>query len=193
MLGRLAQAAAGVGVELSEEGWLRVSRFWVELRRWGARMNLTSSLEEDALLLHTVDSLGVLPHIAPDAWVVDVGSGGGFPGLVLACGRPEQRFTLVESVAKKAAFLSHSARAIGLNQVGVENRRAEGLAGGYDLAVSRAAMEPSVWLSLGRGLVRPGGRVVAMVSGESPAGFAGERIDYRLPGGLRHALLIVDV
>src|SRR5262245_52317162 len=93
-LSQLRAGADALGVQLDEEAALRLSRYWIELRRWGSRINLTASLDEGALLGHSLDSLALLPHVGAEAWIVDVGSGGGFPALVLGCVRPEQRLTL---------------------------------------------------------------------------------------------------
>jgi 16S rRNA (guanine527-N7)-methyltransferase len=191
-LARLAAEAAELGVPVDETTAARLGRYLDELVRWGRRINLTSSLDEAALARHTVDSLVIVPHVPVEARVVDVGSGGGFPGIVLACARPAQRITLVESVGKKAAFLAHAARSIGLSQVVVENRRAESLSGsGFDVAVSRAAMAPAEWLALGRRLVRPGGLVLCMAGELDAAGFRSERLGYQLSDGTRHVLLTV--
>ena len=102
---------------VSRETLDRLDHFVATLLAWQRRMNLIAPSTEPKLWTrHIADSLQLLA-LAPDAktWV-DLGSGGGFPGLVIACalaGRPEAEVHLVESNAKKAAFLREAARAAG--------------------------------------------------------------------------------
>ena len=113
------------------------------------------------------DSLSLLSHLEGARTVVDVGSGGGMPGLPLKLARPELQVTLLESDRRKAAFLVHAAARLDLD-VEVVAERAETAGRGplrdsFDLAVSRALAGPvSVLLELCLPLVRPGGRLLAM-------------------------------
>jgi 16S rRNA (guanine527-N7)-methyltransferase len=113
------------------------------------------------------DSLTLLSHLEDARTVVDVGSGGGMPGLPLKLARPELQVTLLESDRRKAAFLVHAAAQLDL-ELEVVTERAE-IAGrgplrdSFELAVSRALAGPvSVLLELCLPLVRPGGRLLAM-------------------------------
>lgn len=120
---------------------------------------------------HVLDSLTVLPGLddLPDgAAVVDVGSGGGLPGIPLAIARPNLRFTLLEATGKKARFLEQCAADLGLANVRVVNDRAE-TAGQdarwrqtFDAAVTRAVGPMNVLLELTLPLVCVGGRLLAM-------------------------------
>ena len=113
------------------------------------------------------DSLTLLSHLEDARTVVDVGSGGGMPGLPLKLARPELQVTLLESDRRKAAFLVHAAARLDL-ELDVVAERAETAGRGplrdsFDLAVSRALAGPvSVLLELCLPLVRPGGRLLAM-------------------------------
>jgi 16S rRNA (guanine527-N7)-methyltransferase len=105
-------------VTVSRETLARLDAFVTLLLKWQSTTNLVARSTLDTIWTrHIADSLQLLA-LAPDARVwVDLGSGGGFPGLVLACGLadiPGARVHLVESNAKKAAFLREAARALGL-------------------------------------------------------------------------------
>ncbi len=119
--------------------------------------------------------------------IVDVGSGTGVPGLVLALARPDRAVVLVESVQKKAGVLAAIATELGVSNVDVRAERAEELGRGEDrdrfgLAVCRALAPPPVAVELCLPLVRPGGRLVIW-AGETDAG-AVERAALAVGGAL---------
>ena len=131
-----------------------------------APVRLTAVPREQAYERHVADALAGLPLVdATDGAIVDVGSGTGVPGLVLALVRPERPVTLVESVQKKAAALAWIAAELQADNVEVRGERAEDLARGpardaYGLAVCRALAPPPVAVELCLPLVRPGGALV---------------------------------
>ena len=103
---------------------------------------------------------------APARWI-DVGSGSGLPGIVLALARRELNAVLLEPSEKRRAFLGAALRSLGLRNVSASSQRvsehlATGGAGAYDLAVSRAVFALPEWLSLGLRLVKPGGTVLGL-------------------------------
>jgi len=169
-----------------------LDRWLDELHRWNARVNLTAVPREEAWDRHVVESLRLLAHAAPapGSTVVDVGSGGGAPGLPIAIVRPDLRITLVESDRRKAAFLGH---VLGLLHLGdtttVVDRRAEALGHdpahreAYDLAVSRATAPPATLCELGLPLVRPGGSLAALVTDVTAAVASCSRAAELLGGG----------
>ena len=116
-------------------------------RDWNSRINVISRKDIDGFYEHHVlHSLaiaaywrreGIIPS-APRLSVLDVGTGGGFPGIPLAVMFPQMRFTLCDSVGKKTIVASAVAEALGLDNVAVVNARAESLPAVYDLVVSRA-------------------------------------------------------
>ncbi|SRR6266536_6118863 len=120
------------------------------------------------------DSLSLLPHLEGVASLVDVGSGGGMPGLPLKLARPRLRVTLIESDHRKAAFLEHAAARLGL-EVEVLAERAEDAGRGplresFDAACSRALAPLPVAAELCLPLVRVGGRMLALrTAAEGPA------------------------
>ena len=117
------------------------------------------------------DSLVLVPHLEGVSTLVDVGSGGGLPGLALKVALPEVRLTLVEANRRKAAFLVHAAARLGLAGVEVVARRAEeagrdpALRDRFDAAVARALAPMPVLVELCLPFVRPGGRLLAMKAG----------------------------
>lgn len=134
--------------------------------------NLVSRGERPVIASHIDESVAVgrvLPLVAGARWV-DLGTGGGLPGLALAASHPHVEWTLLDAVGKKAAAVRAFAGELGLDNVTVVHGRAEALArepehrGAYDGVVSRAVAELRVLVELGRGFLSPGG-VLAAVKG----------------------------
>jgi 16S rRNA (guanine527-N7)-methyltransferase len=134
------------------------------------RLNLTRVMEPEAIArLHLLDALAALPlldAVAPAA-AVDLGSGGGVPGIPLALARPDVRWLLVDSIAKKAEALRAFVGALGLRNVTVSAERAETLGRSpehrerHHLVAARACAAMPVLLELGLPLLREGGRLLA--------------------------------
>jgi len=126
------------------------------------------------------DCLVLVEHLGDARKVVDVGSGGGLPGLPLKIVRPDLEITLIEADQDKAAFLVHACAQLGLEGVEVVARRAEEaghdprLREAFDVAVARALAPLPVLAELCLGLVRVGGRLLAQKT-ESEGTGAGER------------------
>jgi 16S rRNA (guanine527-N7)-methyltransferase len=102
------------------------------------------------------------PQVTNLSSVLDVGSGGGLPGIPLAIARPELHITLTDAVQKKTAFLQQVVIELGLAHVEVRHSRVENLAGRYDLITSRAFAELADFVVLTRHLIAPGGYWLAM-------------------------------
>lgn len=108
---------------------------------WNDRINVISRKDiENIYVNHVLHSLGIAKVLAfkPGASVLDVGTGGGFPGIPLAILFPETHFHLVDSIGKKMTVVTEVAKALELKNVGAEQIRAEQLKGKYDFIVSRA-------------------------------------------------------
>lgn len=144
------QGAGALGVDLTPEALEGFGRHARELLVWNQRMNLTRIVDPmDLAVRHMVDSLALAPHIPAGRIVADIGSGGGFPGIPIRLARADLRLTLIESIGKKASFLKHLVRSLGLVGVDILQVRAESaphdpeLAGRFDVVMSRALA--SLW------------------------------------------------
>src|ERR1700737_4938935 len=139
------------------------------------------------------DSLVLLEHLGPAKSVVDVGSGGGLPGLPLKIARPDLNMTLVEADQDKAAFLVAACAALGLQGVEVLARRAEEVGQDplyretFDLAVARALAPMPVLAELCLPLVKVGGRLVAQKTDSEDVDGAGRAIEAM--GGVLNAVV----
>jgi 16S rRNA (guanine527-N7)-methyltransferase len=101
----LLDGAAALGVSLSPEALAHFRIYLQELQTWNARVNLTGlKSDRDIIIKGFLDSLAVLPFLLDAPSLADLGSGAGFPGLVLKLARPDLILTMVESRGKKAAF-----------------------------------------------------------------------------------------
>ena len=108
---------------------------------WNAKINVISRKDIDELYVkHVLHSLGIakVMEFQPKATVLDVGTGGGFPGIPLAILFPDTRFYLIDVIAKKIKVVNEVANALGLENVKAEQMRAENVKGEFDFIVSRA-------------------------------------------------------
>jgi 16S rRNA (guanine527-N7)-methyltransferase len=141
------------------------------LLAWNTAINLTAITEPEAIAArHVADSLAALPLLSarPPGTILDLGSGGGFPGVPLAVTLPAARVTLVESVGKKAGFLRAVVRALALDdRVIVANTRAEALAPGHwDVVTARAVATLATLVEVALPLLAEGGRLLAWKRGD---------------------------
>ncbi len=110
-------------------------------KEWNEKINVISRKDIEQLYTrHVLHSLGIakVQPFLPGAQVLDVGTGGGFPGIPLAILFPETQFLLVDSIGKKITVVKNVAEALGLDNVNAEHARAEKVKGKYDFVVSRA-------------------------------------------------------
>lgn len=156
-----------MGLELPAGSSEKLLAFSELLLKWNKTYNLTA-LRDPAQVIshHLLDSLAILPHVGPDP-LLDVGSGGGLPGIPLAIVRPALSVRMVDTVQKKTTFLQQAAIQLGLKNVAVEHARVENLSGQYAQISSRAFAELKLFTDLTRHLLAPGGRWLAM-KGQRP-------------------------
>ena len=178
------QAADLLDLTLTDEQLDRFELYYRQLIEWNSRINLTGITEYEAVQSrHFLDSLTLAsPRLRGDpvgqpfdlstARLIDIGAGGGFPGLPLKILYPQLRLTLVDSVGKKTTFLTQLAESLGLKGMRVLNERAEELGQSplhrqqYDLATGRAVAAWPVLAEYCLPLVRVGGLFVAPKKGD---------------------------
>ncbi len=178
-------ARTWLGLHISPAQADAFRRYLQALQTWNQRFNLTAIREPEAILAkHFLDSLSVLTVTGclDGQRVVDVGAGAGFPGLPLKILCPAMRLTVVESVAKKAAFCRHVADTLALDGVTVLAERAESVGRqaahreAYDWALARAVARLPILAEYLLPLVRLGGAMVAQ-KGETAVAEAQEAQD----------------
>ena len=161
----LSSGLAEMGLVLPESAQQQLLAFSDLLLKWNKTYNLTA-LRDPAQVVshHLLDSLVVLPYVT-EAALLDVGSGGGLPGIPLAIARPALSVRMVDTVQKKTTFLQQAAIQLGLKNVAVDHARVENLQGQYAQISSRAFAELKLFVDLTRHLLAPDGRWLAMKGG----------------------------
>lgn len=167
----LADGARDLGIPLTDRQHQQLLDYVALLAKWNAVYNLTAIRDPRQMLIqHVLDSLSIVPHlpVRDEASVLDVGSGGGLPGIVLAIVRPAWQVTLNDIVHKKTAFQAQAKAELGLSNLSVVTGRVESLRPGvevpakFDIIVSRAFAELADFVTLARHLVADGGAIWAM-------------------------------
>lgn len=121
----LADGVNALGVALPENAESQMLAYLELLLRWNRAHNLTRIVEwEDMVRLHLLDSLTVLPFLRAGN-VLDIGTGAGLPGLILAIAEPERQFVLLDAAQKRTLFCRHAAATLGLNNVEVVHARTD--------------------------------------------------------------------
>jgi len=205
MRARIEAAAVTLGVPIDEAGWARLAQLVVLWRRYGRAVNLVGATSDDALAGHVEEAVVTLAcaaqavELGPTTRWIDVGSGGGFPALVVAAFAPCM-LHLVEPRQKRAAFLELALSTIGReavvsrarigdgtwNENGVE-QQIDRMQTAYTVATARATFAPEAWIALGEKLVIPGGVVIAHVPREC-RDVAGRAADVWVSGSSSAAL-----
>lgn len=133
--------------ELSEDQISKFEKLEELYKDWNLKINVVSRKDIDELYLrHVLHSLGIakVQKFKPGSRILDVGTGGGFPGIPLAILFPESNFHLVDSIGKKIKVVDEVSEGLGLKNVRTSNQRVEELTDNYDFIVSRAvAVMPS--------------------------------------------------
>jgi 16S rRNA (guanine527-N7)-methyltransferase len=167
----LADGVRELGLELNDAQQRKLLDYVALLAKWNNVYNLTAIRDPRQMLIqHILDSLTIVPHLAPrgPSAVLDVGSGGGLPGIVLAIVLPEWTITTNDIVHKKTAFQAQAKAELGLSNLSVVTGRVETLRLGaevpakFDVIVSRAFAELSDFVTLARHLVAEQGAIWAM-------------------------------
>ena len=171
----LIAATKDFNLQLSEKQLSQLERYHALLAEWNEKMNLTAITDDEGIAVkHFADSLTLFNYyeIPQNARVIDVGTGAGFPGIVLKIVRPDIQLTLLDSLKKRFLFLEDL-----LNQLGLEATFLQGRAEAYgqnlnyresyDVAVSRAVAQLNTLSEYCLPFVRLSGRFVAFKGGNS--------------------------
>jgi 16S rRNA (guanine527-N7)-methyltransferase len=178
----LTEGVQTLALALSDTQVTQLIDYLALLAKWNAVYNLTAVRDPAQMVIqHLLDSLAVVPAFADARNVLDVGAGGGLPGMVLAIARPDMRVSMIDTVHKKTAFLTQAKAELGLTNVTVYTMRVEQLQvpEKFDVITSRAFAELADFVTWSGHLLKEGGRFIAL-KGVMP----NEEIA-RLPAGWR--------
>jgi 16S rRNA (guanine527-N7)-methyltransferase len=168
--GELIRGAHELGIDLDDTTAQKLIMYLDKLDSANRRFNITRISRADALFLHLLDSLTALciPLDKAPASILDIGTGGGFPGVPLAALVPTARVTLLDSTLKKVTFAHESAQHCGIHNTQPVHARAEVYAklpcakASFDLVVSRAVAECKTLFKWMLPFVRSGGTAIAL-------------------------------
>lgn len=165
----LFEGAKIFGIHLDEKALEAFDLYLRELIKWNQKMNLTSiRIEKEIILKHFLDSLSVTPYLSESSSLLDIGSGAGFPGILLKMVQPSLSVTLLDSVRKKVDFQRHIIRMLGLKEIETIHGRAQDkeiirrMANRFDIVISRAFSDLRTLLTLSYPFLKTGGKVIAM-------------------------------
>lgn len=153
-----------LGLGLDNQTQQKLISYLALMQKWNKVFNLTAiRTSEQMISHHLLDSLAVLPYLWEGRWL-DVGCGGGLPGIVLAIAKPEWSFTLLDSNSKKTSFVQQAAIELGLSNVKVVCSRVEDMkqTEKFDGIISRAFAETGDFIRLTRHLLSEKGKWAAM-------------------------------
>jgi 16S rRNA (guanine527-N7)-methyltransferase len=163
----LAAGIAALDLDVDAAAQAKLLRYLELLGKWNRTYNLTGVRDHEKMVTHhLLDTLATLPHVsrARELRLIDVGSGAGIPGIPLAIARPGWQVTVLDSNRKKTAFLRQAIAELVLPNVDAVTSRVEDYAPAipFDVAISRAFSDLSRFVAAASGLVRSGGRLIAM-------------------------------
>jgi 16S rRNA (guanine527-N7)-methyltransferase len=163
----LARGIAALGLALPDHAEHAIRAYLALLSKWNRTYNLTAIRDPAQMVVqHALDALAVLPHLPDRAGlrVLDVGTGGGIPGILFAIAKPHWHLTLLDVIQKKAAFLTQAAIELKLANVEVAISRVEHYAPAapYAIVVSRAFADLATFVDGSAHLLAPGGQWFAM-------------------------------
>jgi 16S rRNA (guanine527-N7)-methyltransferase len=166
----LGKTARLLGIELGDSQLAQFDVYKNELLQWNAKTNLISeNSSQEIITRHFLDSLTAMQFIQkPNARIIDVGCGAGFPGLPLKIALPSLELYLLETNRKKVSFLKHIIRLLNLPETTVLHDRVENIIKTdswkekFDILISRAAFKLSELLPQGEYFLAPGGELIAL-------------------------------
>ena len=160
----LASGIAQMGLQVSVDAQQKLLAYMQLMQKWNKVYNLTAVRDpQEMVTLHLLDSLSVLPYIKAKN-LLDVGSGGGLPGIVLAICKPDLHVTTIDTVQKKAIFMRQVKGELGLQNLEVMHARVESyqVAEKFEVIISRAFSDLTLFLKLTKHLLAENGAWLAM-------------------------------
>lgn len=161
----LGEGIAAMHLHVSPAQQDKLMDYLALMFKWNAVYNLTSLRDPMQMVTHhLLDSLAAVPAFAKAHNVLDVGSGGGLPGIVLAIVRPDMKVSMIDTVHKKTAFLTQVKAELSLTNVTVYTARVEQLqvSDKFDVITSRAFADLSDFVNWSHHLLADGGRYIAL-------------------------------
>ncbi|MDO8961636.1 MAG: 16S rRNA (guanine(527)-N(7))-methyltransferase RsmG [Methylophilus sp.] len=161
---QLADGIRQMGLTVSAHAQQQLLQYLSLLQKWNKVYNLTAVRDpQDMVTLHLLDSLSVMPYVHGPR-VLDVGSGAGLPGIVLAICNPTLQVTTIDTVQKKAIFMRQVKGELGLENLSVVHARVEAYQPEqpYQQIISRAFSDIALFLRLTKHLIASGGEWLAM-------------------------------
>jgi 16S rRNA (guanine527-N7)-methyltransferase len=161
----LKKGVAELALELSAAQQEQLLDYLALLNKWNNVYNLTSVRDPMQMMtLHLLDSLAAVPAFADAQNVLDVGAGGGLPGVVLAISKPDMKLSMIDTVHKKTAFLTQVKAELGLANVTVYTKKVQELEvkQPFDVITSRAFADLSDFVNWSGHLLAEGGRFIAL-------------------------------
>ena len=165
----IEEGAAAMGMTVSPAQTALFARHAEALLAWNRTTNLTAITSPEAVAVkHFLDAIVPSRCVPPNSAVLDIGSGGGFPGIPLKIMDPTLELTLIDSVRKKASFLKHVIRTLKLEGITAHHIRAEALAEqpdmarSFDVIVCRALTALADFIGMARPLLKAGGVMIAL-------------------------------
>lgn len=190
-MSHLKQLLERHNVSVREDFYEKIQQYKTLLEKWNKIHNLTgakTSQQIDEFIVDAIIPITFLPSVKK---AMDIGTGAGFPGMILAIAMPQIHFTLVEPLSKRASFLQFVKADLGLDNVDVKALRAEQLKSEpYDLVTSRAVTDTQMLLKLSEPFCREGS-LLLFYKGEKVYDEVDETLDYTIiEAENRHYLLI---
>ncbi len=187
-------------LSISLETLQKIECFIQVATKWNKRINLFSRKEENVLVeRHILDCMPLAGLLKKKGKLIDVGSGGGFPGAIVGCFRNDVEITLVEPLKKRAAFLREVKRVLSLSQLKIIENTVEELQldENFTDCVSRAVFKPEEWHDIGYKLLKQQGIIWFMLSKEQAEKFnkmerAKEIAFYSLDEGRERVLIGIE-
>ena len=189
---RLDAGGSEIGIDLDQSQLDLLWQYAQMLRERNAHVNLTSIVSlEGILTLHMLDSLSVAKELGDARRLIDVGTGGGFPGIPLAVAFPDRHFTLIDGTQKKIRFVAEAIAALDIRNARAVAARAESYDAekNFDVVITRAVGSLADTVERTARLLAPRGRVLAMkgrVPDDEiralPRGWRADVVPLRVPG-----------